>query len=567
MAITSTPPAGVVTTTGAAATLMGIVVILTSGVVTTTGFAFTTTSSIAEGPVRLFLDGQEIGGDTIEWDMTTEEILGGIGTGHLTVQDRAPLTSGWEPRAHMDVLVTIRSSGWVLYHGETLQPSLTLAPALGYRIWKMECQDYNAQFAQRLLGAATDTAYRFSVDQPYIFIDADAVSYATDKITVQQWIDHYLKIPYGTIDTSTYVFEYVDNAFLGAEENIMWLYAAYTDLQSALEELASTAEVNVQGWLMPDDKYAWLAVPTSQSLVALGDPGDLPAAPVALGVGGTSIMSLEVQKDGRAMPQVLFGQGATGYTLDPDTGQPVAGGSGWYPSGPPSPYQRQAYVSIPNAWTEERRDRLLAAAYRRGQSETIRMTITTQGVDGWRAGQYVDVTEPMLPPSMQDGSGTGRFVIQRVATALYAGTDTRVYTLDLGDGPTGRIAQYANRDWNIYHPKRAVGPAAKPITFQLFVETKDETPVKAGDRRAYKATPQNGVAEYWTLAGLPYIFGVDVFDSDGALVDAMDTDATVDPTSATSDINGNGFFDLVADTTRDDLQYEPWAYVTVTPAP
>lgn len=556
-------PARVVTWTGTAPTVgSGVVVAIPAGRMEFASNTYVTNSGIAAGPVRLFLGGIEMDAARVEWDISCDEVLGGIGTAHLRLQDRLPLTSGYEPSAHEEVLVTIRSSGWRLWHGETLKLHCDIpfntSPA--YRIWDIECQDYNAQLTQRLLGAPGGSLfYRATPDEAWQPIDADAQTGSTDKVTIQRWFTHYFRLPTGVaIDTDTLVGEY---GTAGADTH---LYQATTTLGAALEEIAGYSDTNIQAWLTPDDQYAWLKIVPWQDLTAGASPGLLPAAPVALGTGGTALLALNLDKDGDAEFDQFYIQGATTYAHDDIAGD-LVGGSGWYPDSP-SPLKRQAYYSAPAAYTKAQRDAVGAAILARSQDEVLRMEAIVQGVDGFRAGQYVSVTNQYLPPSLQNGSGRGVFVIQRVATSLYAGTDVRQYVLGLGDGPMRQILQYsAGGDQGAAKAAGATptGPAAKPPIFDLYVEYDQPTvPISHGQTRGIRAYPQDRINAFYQLAGAQITFILEAIDM--ATEEVVPTsDATLSLTSVTADTDGAGRTTLTADSARDDLKYHVRAYLTL----
>lgn len=530
-------------------------------------------------PIRVYIGGIEVSDDVL-WAVQTEEILGGTGSAQFIVHDAS---NTFDPTTHLEVFIDVRATGWPLFHGETMSPQFDIEPGRDYAAWTIPCRDYNAQLAERLMGAPDGGQFwRPDVFTPYIAVDPTAISAGTDRGTVQTWIRNYFRLPNGIVpDTGTYVGEYIDNAYLGAAANIMWLYTATTTLQSALEELASNAEVNVQFWLMPDDRFAWLQIVPWQTLTAGGSQGDLPSAPNELGGEGIAIrLRMTGTKDGSSQPQALYVQGATGYTISDDATVVVAGGSGWYPSAPATT-MRQAYLSSPQSWTEERRDRIADAAWRRSLAPTFRgsLTVIEENMGGFRAGQVVTVTDHRLPESVSSGfvlggvpgdgfadltwATSGRYVIQRVQTSLLPGSTHLSTVLDFGDGPVSRISG-ATRNTISDHAAE-IAERAKPIVADLFVDFADISPTKAGDRRRFTVTPQNELAAYWKLEGSLINFAVTVYDADTEAI-VLTSDASVSPSSAAADRDGRARGELVCDSARDDLKYEVSAYITVVPA-
>lgn len=504
-------------------------------------------------PVRVYLDGNEIDGNLVEWSLTCDEVLGGVGTATWILNDKG--LTGIEIEPHQDVKFVIRSSGWVLWHGETMAPSWLIRPAQTFLTWTVPCRDYNGALTERLVGAPDGTNFwRPTATDPYRPIDPVATSYATDDVTVQFWVGHYLVIG-AAIDTTTYVHRYIDNAFLGAPENVMNLYDAMTDLQSALLTLASAATVNIQFGLCADDKFRWLAIPPWQDLIGGGDTGDLPLAPYAIGTGGVEPMTLTATKDGQAMPEAVYAQGATTFVLD-DMLNPVAGGSGWRPDVPDASL-RQAYLAAPGAWSEINRNAIGDSAYRRAQYPTLRGSLTLQGFDGWRPYQAVVISDPRMPDSLQDGT----FVIQRVQTTLYSGTNVREYTIDFGDGPSGAASTYATRQ---QIAPVAVGPAALPPIVTWVVDWQDYGPIAANETRNLVSTPVNGKGDPWGPPGMPVSFVVHATDTDGNPVAA---EGSCSPSSTTTDKDGKARTVFSSSTTRSDLYYTVEVDSLVTPAP
>lgn len=282
-------------------------------------------------PILLEINGTDVS-DGMEWGISTEEILGGTGRYTLIVQDR---TNSWIPEAHWNVKVSIRSTGWVLGRGEIISKPLDLTPGLRWRTWKMTCADYNGQLPQRLVGAMDGKTWMDTSGLGvFVNIDPFASTLDTDKLTVRQLLDHYIRVNGEAFDTSTYVEEYIAQLFPRS-----WYYQ---NLQAVLEELAALVVANLQFWVDPDLKFHWVTIPAWQDLaqdgvaVALNDSESVAAlmAPEGI-VNGLAFApyevvgidenentdkigfhTLNVNFDGKDMPEQIYVRGSTGYVYN-----------------------------------------------------------------------------------------------------------------------------------------------------------------------------------------------------------------------------------------------------------
>ncbi len=558
-AIRISVPAATVTLT-ASAPHSGILIAVPPAIVTLNAhppYVTRAGAGIRTGPVRVFIGFHEILYPSLEAGLWTEEVLGGVSAAGLVVHDRT--LTGFDPEPHEDVLITVRATGWVLFHGETIAPAFDIEPVREYPVWTISCAGY--KLAERLVGAPNGNQYwRPNATEPYQPIDADAISAGNDQVTVRNWLDAYFRFPDGSAArTTTYVHNYVPGAFLGAEENIMWLYNATTDLQAALESLAAAAEdVNVQFGLWADDELYWLGIPDWRDLTAGGSQGDLPSSPIDFGTGGVSIrLKLSGTKDGSAMPEKLYVQGATTYVLADDGGTVVKGGSGWYPD-LPWKYERQAYLGAPSAWSETNRNRIAGFAMRRAAHSTLRanLAINEANTGGLRPGMVANVSDPRLPGSMQNGSGTGRFVIQRVHTTVSHGIDPATGNphnfatdIDIGDGAAARIGQWTTRQ---RVSTTAVGPLAQPPIVTWVTDWQDFGAIGSNETRTFVSTPVNGKGDPWGPPGMPITFVVHAHDSDGNVVLS---EGSTDPVTTVTDQDGKARGTFSSSLTRDDLYY------------
>jgi hypothetical protein len=266
----------------------------------------------------------------MEWSLSCEEILGGVGRATLTVQDR---TNSWEPATHDDIKVIIAATGWVIFRGEVVSEPVELPVGMPWRRWGMECSDYNNQLPLRLVGAIDGTVW-MDADGfgDYIAVDAWANSTGSDRQTIQTLFDHYIRIRGSSIETSEFVGEYlVDLA------TVYWMYST---LQSALEELASFVSQNLQFWLDPDLKFHWQTIPAWQDLAqdaaaVLADATQAPLARMVPELQTTQIVvagqgvwmdggppgtisgrKLRFTYDGADQPEQAYIRGGTGFVYN-----------------------------------------------------------------------------------------------------------------------------------------------------------------------------------------------------------------------------------------------------------
>jgi len=276
--------------------------------------------------LQLLLNHEEVG--NVEWNMSTKEVLGGTGRATLTIIDK---DCTLEPQAHWDIKVVIRGTAWVLWRGEIISPPASFITGSSARWWNLDCADYNNQLPQRLVGAYDGKTW---VDEfgmgIYVNIDPFASSLETDKLTVQNLFDHYIRVDGEALDTTTFVQEYLADL-----PSISW---SYSDLQSALDEMAALVVDNLQFWVDPDLRVHWVTIPAWQDLNALvailNDQGlsqtagmfpeqpvdGFTLAPVNISdaPSGTEIScrDLKITPDGSVMPQQVYVKGGTGYVYN-----------------------------------------------------------------------------------------------------------------------------------------------------------------------------------------------------------------------------------------------------------
>lgn len=283
------------------------------------------------GPVDLYLNDVLMRDDEgVEWSWNTREVLGGVGSATFVVQDR---TNSIQPEPHDDVKLVRPSTGWVLFRGEVDTVSLDLPDMFPWRKWSLNCSDYNNQFSQRLVGAFDGKTWIDSSGLGiFVNIDPFSSTLQTDKLTVQTWLDNYLRVRGDALETETFVTQYLDDVFPQDFD--------YADLQQALEKLASLVAANLQFWADPDLFFHWVTIPAWQDLlpdilaVAADDTESLSAmmfpespetdlddAPFRItdtveSETDVALSSLRIDYDGNKMPEQVYVKGATGYVYN-----------------------------------------------------------------------------------------------------------------------------------------------------------------------------------------------------------------------------------------------------------
>lgn len=278
------------------------------------------------GPIQFLVNGEEREG--LEWSWSTEEILGGTGRATLRVQDR---TNSWEPACHDEIEIKIRATGWNLFHGEVISEPVDLPVKHPFRIWGLDCSDYNAQMPLRKVGALDGKTWEDTSGLGiWVNVDPYANSLKTDQKTVRRLLDHYLRVHGHAFDTDDYVFKYLDDF-----TTIFW---TYTDVQKALEDMAALVADNLQFWVDPDLKFHWVVIPAwydilqDEAALDEDDTASVLAGMMPEGIGqfdvAPAVISDEAQPgtiggrglkftlDGSDMPQQIYVRGSTGFVYN-----------------------------------------------------------------------------------------------------------------------------------------------------------------------------------------------------------------------------------------------------------
>lgn len=376
------------------------------------------------GPVILEINHAEVTG--AKWNMSFEQVLGGQGRAQVAIIDLG-LTMDYEP--HMDVKATLRRGGVVQFRGEIVNEPLEFVTGSGHRVWVLDCADYSGEFPQRLVGAFDGKTWQ-DVDGlgDYVNIDPNGHSLATDKLTIQALFDKYIRVDGQAIGTSTFVGEFLSN--------FTTIYWSYSDLQAALEEMASRIAANLQFWLDPDLEFHWAVIPAWQDL-ASGYVG-LSASPstsltaamfpelatTSTGVpirsdvlgssaGGVGLRNLKVTLDGSQMPQQLYVRGSTGYVYNAGSIDPTGGSVIINPEGYGSKATekfRLTFTSSTKVW------------------HTLANGLISGTYDTASAGGPYDVTFVSIPYNPANGKG-GHFwkLLTGPDTGKYVDNDTNYF--------------------------------------------------------------------------------------------------------------------------------------------
>lgn len=506
-------------------------------------------ASPGTSPIALYWGGTEVG--ALGWNCSFELVLGAVSRATVTIQDRA--MSDWEPQPHVDVKAVRRSTGTVLWRGESLVPHGSLPLGLRgenrIRFWTIPCRTWDGFIREALFGAPDGgNFWRPNDREPYRPIDPYAISNATDDLTVQNWIDRYRPYAGGTaIDTATFVFEH--DMVPG------WVVQKYDDMSTlgaAFDEVASQGTVNIQDWLDPDHAWHHQEVPNAVDLLADGDLGaELETCPVSIGPSGNGHhKGLEWDYDGQPMVEQVYLQGATPFMHEDDKDD-AAGATGFYPEDPDNPNvaqtqdptKRQAYLPAPSAATRARAIAVARSALQRGISPTLRMTFALDvegGTDGIRPGQIMTINDDGLPPSLQ---GSHKFVVQRVAANIAEGTDILRYQVDVGDGPVSRANQGGAPAAG---PALTPPPVKKPITTWEIHWVDDDgnpdpSPIGAGETRNALVNTANALGEQHQPEGIEITLDVIAVDADPASATfgtIIADQGSFDPNPVTTDQDG-----------------------------
>lgn len=395
-----------------------------------------------------------------------------------TMDTRATLTASiWDEGKALSILdrsyVVATDGGEPTFRGFVTDRTYRgLTPA--GRWIDITCADWTIALDERLVGVPDGTTWQGpDTAGNFTNVDATAISFATDKLTIQNLFLNYLAgLPFA-VDTSTYVFAYVPPGYLGLHP-LNW---SRTALRSALADMAQLAGANVHQWGDPAGAFhhqALVSIPAGGSGSGSGSgslarmlPGTSsapPPAPFGLSEnpnGTTSFATVDgtikVKIDASVMTEIAYITGSTDFVYSPTGLQLVPdgsgnmitisvpnvtpGGIGWYPSpGPPIGYggrditKRQGLVGSEAATLIERQaDGLRAIRY--SGSGILRASGKVWSDDSiFHIGQMLRVNYPSLECD-------GTYPIMHVITTYTGGSGRRFHELDWGDAPVARLTQ------------------------------------------------------------------------------------------------------------------------------
>ena len=496
-------------------------------------------------------------GPLCEWDLAPEETLGVGGMTSFAVQDRDGSLFGNPSRFKRQPVDIVLDDGWVLFHGLVQNVEFSAPVGMPWGKYTFHCTDYAGERLDK---------YYVGIPEHLIWKDESGNKvYGSWKGTagyVQEMIE-YFKSPSRGVPTGS-----------GGEPWMVYYANPYFEsqtLRSAMETLAGLEGANIQFWFDPDDVFHWEAIPRWWELAGpdeehaptliLGKPAQFvrddgaflmmfPTWPVTVtwqdmsgvdfdGVRGLA-WSLDFSQEVHRVwvnggTYVSDGQGLAIGQVDPNLGKLMAE---WvYAPSPPwpelGPGVPEAVMGVEFSTSVGGLGSYGARLMKQTYNGVLRGKMTVgcehRHPDGWRVGQYLQLQDERLPGFLRD-----RYVvIQKVTTHFLAGVDWRVYDIEWGDAPQGRITSLGagrtstgqaaaagsgapgQRYWagnNIYH---AYDGDVILITGQLVTAS--------GDSKH--------------LAGVNVPLVVYAWDPQGA-PQATPTDVYVDPATATTNIMG-----------------------------
>ena len=483
-----------------------------------------------------------------------EEILGSAGTATVSLEFL-------DDTVFIEKLADIRiyKGSLNLFHGRCLSVELerigTAAKA------HLTVEDYNGLFEQVLVGAPAGDVFDVQADGTALAVDGAALNYGGAHYMTDYW--PLPGLPPG-IDLTTFYDTSLAPPTLPVRYD---RYTAMTTLGAVLQDDAAHVSGAVRFWIDPDYAYHWAAVAPTDFSIGIGSTGTpaeqlaqqfaslFPAAsgmtfaPYAIGdtldePGGTVVpMRMSVRWDWGQLRESVYVRGST------------LPGSGWVGAGEAGVFPWVAggreYVDAPGSIYAE--DKLAIGIWNLRQNYRELLTGSASippGFDGWRVGQVVTISDPVLSQLYGHDLSGRALTIQSVRGTLKVpaqdNADQTVgdieYNLEFGDIPSGSMARQLEQ---IPEPE-------PPKVIYRFLVTIADPSMPPGQSCAVSAQLADGAGAAVQMAGVPMEWVVISWDVDASPA----TGVSLADDVGTTDAGGRVFttLTLAADSTAKSIE-------------
>jgi hypothetical protein len=512
--------------------------------------------------------------DLCEWGATVEETLGGAGVTTFVIQDRGGVFPDELSLRRQPVLIWLDAPNapggvWNLFRGMVSTAEAAAPVGMPWPRYTLSCTDlYNELLDKKILG---EPLHLIKADQTgNLLYGNPSGTIGGVWATLARWDPQNTSV-YAALAASFGVYLMMPGNSDVVNANP---YFEKTTIRGALDTLAGYSGGNTQYWWDADGVFHWKVIPRWWELSHGGayiPPVFDPDPPVSLvrdparfmmmfptypydevltnlvdadfdGVRGLT-WSLDFSREvhrvwvegGARMtnPNLAIGQPDPmalipihGWVeIDPDWGWPDLSPQ---PFGPP-----EATLSDDSVVTEEFLARAGARFMKRTYGGILRGKLTLGCThfhpDGWRVGQFLGLSDERLPPYLY-----GQYVIiQKVVTKLIPGQDWRIYDLEWGDAPEGRMT---SRSWRVTSKEDATGTRAY-IPAQHYSAASEKWLVFDNDVvliTGQLVSPDNKPRR---IGGVSCSLVIVAYDPNGVLTDCP-ADAYLDPVVVTTDIMG-----------------------------
>lgn len=294
---------------------------------------------------------------------------------------------------------------FTLFRGRVMRPRVANMGGGAVRV-TLDCEDYNGLFEKIAVGAPDGFSLLTQEDGTVIAVDPAAVAGDMISMLESYWIG---QAPIALVGSD------IDDTYILADPPpgvpVLEWYTGMTTLGSALDDMAAHVSGAVRYWIDPDLRPHWTTILPSDAVIGNGAVSSLsdlvqqqavmllPApslativdAPAALGpvagVGTIIPMENSIEWD---YSQVRYRAYVQGSTLQ---------GSGW---GPPDAVPAfygsgEEYIDAPGSiWEEDKNAIARWHGQQNFRSFILGRSTIAPGTDGWRVGQTVLVTDPVL---------------------------------------------------------------------------------------------------------------------------------------------------------------------------